>query len=201
MHTKTTSEKYRNGGAQGTLPDFKDDMRNRAWRRYTVAWLREGLRVSKDGAVLFVFSDHRQLPDTMDAVEMAGWKYRGVTVWDKLNGCPQLKRPKQDGEFIIFASKGKLPFDREWGHEKNTMPGVLRYMVPNGAKRNHITEKPLGLMRDLVKVATPGGLILDPFVGSGTTAVAAREEGYSCVGIEIMPEIAAIAERRIQEAS
>ncbi len=56
----------------------------------------------------------------------------------------------------------------------------------------------LSLMRYLVKLITPpGGLVLDPFMGSGSTGVAAKQEGFAFTGIEINSEYVAIAEKRI----
>ncbi len=66
-----------------------------------------------------------------------------------------------------------------------------------GEGNNHPTVKPLALMRWLVRLITPpGGKVLDPFIGSGTTALAAKEEGFSCVGIDISDEYLEIARRR-----
>lgn len=71
----------------------------------------------------------------------------------------------------------------------------------SGANRNHHpTVKPLDLMQWLCRLVTPkGGLILDPFCGSGTTGRAAIAEGFSFIGIELSPEYAAIARARIAE--
>ncbi|MEG2403688.1 MAG: DNA methyltransferase, partial [Oscillospiraceae bacterium] len=55
----------------------------------------------------------------------------------------------------------------------------------NPQNRVHVTEKPLQLMRDIVKIVEPGGRILDPFAGSATTVLAAMLEGYEAVGIEV----------------
>lgn len=63
--------------------------------------------------------------------------------------------------------------------------------------RIHQTQKPLELMRNLLQICIPGGRILDPFAGSGTTLMAAREGGYSAVGIESNPIIAAAAAHRM----
>ena len=65
----------------------------------------------------------------------------------------------------------------------------------------HSTVKPIALMRYLVKLVTMpiGTRILDPFMGSGSTGVACREEGVDFVGIERDPEYAEIARRRIEE--
>ena len=65
---------------------------------------------------------------------------------------------------------------------------------------HHPAVKPVGLMRHLMEMYTqPGQVILDPFLGSGTTAVAAKQTGRSCIGMELQNEYADIAERRIQE--
>ncbi len=75
------------------------------------------------------------------------------------------------------------------------LPGVFKYGNPQN--RIHLTEKPLQLMRDIVKITEPGGRILDPFAGSGTTVLAAVLEGYSAVGIEITDEYVQRARERI----
>jgi site-specific DNA-methyltransferase (adenine-specific) len=63
---------------------------------------------------------------------------------------------------------------------------------------NHPTVKPLELMRYLVKLVTlPGGIVLDPFCGSGSTCIAAKLEGFRFVGIEINPDYADTARRRV----
>jgi site-specific DNA-methyltransferase (adenine-specific) len=69
------------------------------------------------------------------------------------------------------------------------------------ARNNHPTVKPVDLMRWLVRLVTPpGGLILDPFIGSGTTAVAAILEGFRCIGIDNNAEYLATAQARIERA-
>jgi len=69
------------------------------------------------------------------------------------------------------------------------------------AKNNHPTVKPIKLMRYLCKLVTPpGGIILDPFMGSGSTGKAALMEGFRFIGIELEKEYTAIAEKRIMSA-
>ena len=63
------------------------------------------------------------------------------------------------------------------------LPGVFRYGNPQN--RIHVTEKPLQLMKDVIQICEPGGLILDPFAGAGTTILAAAESGFQAVGIEV----------------
>jgi DNA modification methylase len=65
-------------------------------------------------------------------------------------------------------------------------------------RNTHNTVKPIALMRWLVRLVTPpGGLVLDPFCGSGSTLIAAREEGHDFVGIDLSPEYCRIAEARV----
>ena len=62
----------------------------------------------------------------------------------------------------------------------------------------HPTVKPLILMRYLCRIVTPpGGVVLDPFTGSGTTGIAAMREGFGFIGIELKPEYASIANARL----
>jgi site-specific DNA-methyltransferase (adenine-specific) len=71
-----------------------------------------------------------------------------------------------------------------------------------GEGNSHPTVKPLALMRWLVRlVCPPGGTVLDPFMGSGTTGVACAQEGRSLVGIELSPEYLEIARQRIEAAT
>lgn len=92
-------------------------------------------------------------------------------------------------------------------HRGANSGGASRFFYCSKAPKNercgslHPTVKPLDLMRYLCRLVTPpGGLILDPFLGSGTTAVAAVHEGFHYLGFEINPSYCADAERRIAEA-
>ena len=70
-------------------------------------------------------------------------------------------------------------------------------MPPAQGKNHHPTVKPLALMSYLVRLVTPpGGTVLDPFFGSGSTGLAAASEGFNCIGIELNPEYAKLAEQR-----
>jgi site-specific DNA-methyltransferase (adenine-specific) len=80
------------------------------------------------------------------------------------------------------------------------LPGVFRQTMPSPPKRRHQTEKPLEVMREMVKIVEPGGIILDPFAGAGTTVEAARLEGYSAVGIELSAHYAKTAKARVTGA-
>jgi site-specific DNA-methyltransferase (adenine-specific) len=72
----------------------------------------------------------------------------------------------------------------------------------DGQKRGHPTVKPVDLMRYLCRLVTPpGGKVLDPFAGSGSTLQAALEEGFSCVGIELNQEYVALIHERLRKTT
>ena len=86
------------------------------------------------------------------------------------------------------------PQRRSDGRRKDIENPRLR---TNARKNHHPTVKPVDLMRWICRLVTPpGGLILDPFLGSGSTAIAAKEEGFRIVGIEREAEYLEIARRR-----
>jgi site-specific DNA-methyltransferase (adenine-specific) len=73
-------------------------------------------------------------------------------------------------------------------------------MTETARQNIHPTVKPLALMRWLCRLITPpGGTVLDPFLGSGSTMAAALSEGFECIGIERDPEYCALARRRVEE--
>ena len=177
---RSTNEKYSSMSKEKALPDFdSDQMDQLSWMFWTAAWLQDARRIAKPGAPVCLFIDWRQLPAMTLALQWAGWTWRGVAVWDKVASRPQKGRFRQQSEYIVWGSNGKMPLERNVG----CLPGVFRY--PNPQNRIHVTEKPLQLMRDVVQICEPGGRILDPFAGAGTTVLAAVQEGYEAVGIEM----------------
>jgi site-specific DNA-methyltransferase (adenine-specific) len=87
------------------------------------------------------------------------------------------------------GSSGRTFRDGEW---------VETHSEPRKRANSHPTVKPTDLMRHLVRLVTPtGGVVLDPFLGSGTTALAAEMEGFQWIGIEREAEYVAIAEARL----
>ncbi|OOW91486.1 adenine methyltransferase [Xanthomonas campestris pv. vitistrifoliae] len=189
------STKYcRDGGHADFVGDERDQRSHLKWMHL---WLSECARVLKDGAPVLLFTDWRQLPLTTDALQIAGFTWRGITVWDKTEGVrPQLGRFRNQAEYIVWGSKGDMPLDRR----APVLPGVIRESVRK-ADKHHLTGKPTELMRQLVRVCEAGGRILDPFAGSGTTLVAAEQGGYNWTGVEMTAHYAAIARQRLAKNS
>jgi site-specific DNA-methyltransferase (adenine-specific) len=191
---QATGAKYGIDAAAGyARHDFTgDNLDQRAYIRWAAEWLSLARAAAKPGAVAAVFTAWRQLASVQDALQWAGWVSRGILCWDKINARPMPGRPRQQCEFILWASNGPLSVKRAAPY----LPGVFRYPTVPSARRQHQAEKPLGLMRELVHICIAGGLILDPFAGAGTTLEAAALEGFSWIGIEIDPYYAEIARQR-----
>ncbi|AKC79693.1 adenine methyltransferase [Xanthomonas arboricola] len=185
------STKYcRDGGHADFVGDERDQRSHLKWMHL---WLSECARVLKDGAPVLLFTDWRQLPLTTDALQIAGFTWRGITVWDKTEGVrPQLGRFRNQAEYIVWGSKGNMPLDRR----APVLPGVIRESVRK-ADKHHLTGKPTELMRQLVRICEAGGRVLDPFAGSGTTLVAAEMESYSWTGIEMTQHYAQLSRERL----
>ena len=191
---RETRLKYTSGKGKCPHLDFEGDkMDQRTWTRFMADILENARRLCKKGGVCVVFSDWRQLPSLSEALQRGGWTWRGIIVWDKLSSRPQPGRYRQQSEFALWGSNGNLPTDRP----VEPLPGVYRHANVQGRQRIHQTQKPLELMQELIRITVPGGHILDPFAGSGSTLAAAEAEGYHATGIEISHEIARLAAERL----
>ncbi|GAB7039717.1 DNA-methyltransferase [Catenuloplanes sp. NPDC020197] len=189
--------KYVRSDAQHQLADFTGD--NRDQRSYT-AWLAlilaHCLAVARPGASALVFCDWRQLPATSDALQAGGWLWRGIIPWHKPISRPRMGGFKAECEYLLWGSKGGIDATRNPVY----LPGLYSASQPRGANRVHITQKPVDLIAELLGVCVPGGRVLDPMVGSGSTGVAAMQTGRTFVGVEASAHYAAVARERLQAA-
>ncbi len=184
------SDKYQSSSAKITYPAMLGDNKDqRSFLAWSALWLSECWRIARPGAPLLVFSDWRQLPVMSDAVQAAGWTWRGVVVWDKPSARPMLGQYRAQAEYVLFATKGR--FERA---TDRCLPGVFRHSV---GPKVHLTGKPVALIRELLEVARPGGLVLDPFMGGASVGLACRDTGRGYIGIELSPEYYDIASARL----
>lgn len=111
-----------------------------------------------------------------------------------MNSRPQMGRFRQQCEYIVWGSNGPLAVDRGVG----VLPGLFQYPNVLPGERWHQTQKPLALMRQVVRLCEPGGAVLDPFAGSGSTMEAALLEGHEAAGIELEQHNVDIIRRRLE---
>ncbi len=178
-----------------TLTEFTGDNRDqRAYEYWSALWMGEALRATRQGGILIAFTDWRQLPATTDAIQAGGWVWRGIVPWVKPSFRPQSGRFGAQCEYVVWGSAGPMETDY-------TAPSLRGFFQANAPReREHITQKPVDVMRELVKIVPEGSTVLDPFMGSGTTGVAAMLERRKFIGVEMVEHYQQVAERRIREA-
>lgn len=192
---RATNDKY-SKRAEG-LPDFSGDNRDqRGFLAWCAVWMAEVLRVCEAGAPMLCFTDWRQLPTMTDAVQAGGWSWQGLFVWDKVTGRPQKNRPTQSLEYIVYGVSGQV---RHGGSDFVCLPPIVRASTPTADDRQHVTEKPLDVIQHVIPLVRNGTAILDPFMGSGTTLVAAKNLGRKAIGIEIEERYCEIAAERCRQ--
>lgn len=194
--TNKTSTKYVNTDSVLTCRDeFAGDNRDqRAFLAWMTMWMGRALLVSKPGAACCIFTDWRQLPTMTDAIQCGGWVWRNLVTWWKPGVRMQRGRFSASAEYILYGSHG-LPAEGE-----KSPQNVLTFAPVGGEDKEHIAEKPVALLEQLMSITPAGSIVLDPFMGSGTTGVACMNTGRKFVGIELDPGHFDIACRRIEDA-
>jgi len=189
------TSKYVQTGVELIRASFGGDNRDgRSWCYWMALWLSECHRIVKPSGYALVFCDWRQLPLASDALQAGGFVWRGVVAWDKGESAraPHTGYFRHQCEYIVWGTKGVSVPALHGG----PWPGFIRQGVLL-ADKHHMTGKPTPLMRQLVQCVAPGDTVLDPFMGSGTTGVAALMEGRRFIGVEMDSHYYSVAERRL----
>ena len=150
-------------------------------------------RICRLNAGIWISNSWRSLPCIIKALCESNLKIESVLVWNKdwigPGGCKGL-RPSY--EVVAFISLG------DFGLPNRGLRDIQTFQW-SSHKPHHPAEKPLSLIRWIVEQSGNIDLVLDPFLGSGTTAVACKQLGCRFIGIEINPEYCKIAEDRLRQ--
>lgn len=155
---------------------------------------KELYRVMKDDTHAYIFCNEYALSHFRDWLEAAGFTNKRTLVWVKNNHTSGDLEGDYGNktEFVLYAQKGR----RELNGTRDT--NVLNFARVN--TDNHPTEKPVDLCRFLLRKSTKeGDTVFDPFMGGGTTLVAAKQEGLNSLGIEISEKYCEIARKRLEQ--
>jgi len=107
----------------------------------------------------------------------------------------QRGRFSASAEYVVYGSNGPV-LEGEYSPQN-----VFQFQPVGGADKEHVAEKPVEVLKWVLGVTISGAVILDPFLGSGTTAVACVETGRHYIGIELEEKYCEIARRRVAEAT
>jgi DNA modification methylase len=152
-----------------------------------VHMIRRIVRASNSHAV-YIFTDWRMWGFTREAAELGGHRVRSMIVWAKPSGGMGARWTPQH-ELILWAARVRS------ASGKGSSGNVLSF--GRSGNTQHPTEKPLELMTKIIATAEPG-IVIDPFMGSGTTGVAAIRQDRKFIGIELDPVHFATAVERIR---
>lgn len=165
----------------------KNRGRRRAFIEKGTGWLKYGNLLAIPQRVILVMSD-------------AGFLFRGEVIWQKTRPLPEgvCRRPHRRHEGIYVFAKSER-------HRFRTRPPVpsVWTLVQTPNRTSHCSTFPIDLPLKCIEAAgiSQPGIVCDPFMGSGTTAEAARQLGHRFLGFELDGETCALAERRLAQAT
>jgi len=174
--------------------------------KFNYDWIKECMRVLKEDGTIWISGTLHNHPSVGFLLKKMGYWIINDIIWFKPNGPPQLQpnRLAPSTELIWLASKNKkYYFDYKKAKELNEGKQMRNLWIIT-AKRHittHPTEKPEELLERVILLGSKEGeIILDPFMGSGTTGAVAKRLNRNFIGIEIDDEYFEIAKNRINKS-
>lgn len=191
------------------------------YQKFSDDWVAASFRALKDGGAIYVCCSQHNIEAVLHSLRVNSFKVNNIIVWEKSNPMPNTTKRllTHSVEFVVWAVKGKgwtfnagelrdVNPDRQKDGSPRMMRDVWIFPVVQGQERLrgsdgralHPTQKPLELVRRTIIASTNrGDLVVDPFMGSGTTAAAAKMEGRKWIGIERDNRYIRAAEKRIAD--
>lgn len=163
-----------------------------------IDYMCEIYRILKDGSHFYIMTNHINLYDMLTVAKKVGFYFIKSLIWDKGNKIMGQAYMSQF-EYILFFRKGNFKKINKCGTSDILNIPNKKSKDING-KNFHDTEKPVKLMEILIENSSnTGDIVLDPFIGIGTTAIACINTNRNFIGIEKDPNYYEIANNRIEE--
>ncbi|OKA01848.1 DNA-methyltransferase [Helicobacter pylori] len=165
-------------------------------------WIKRYAPLVNPNGCMIIFCSYRFISHIADFLEENGFVVKDFIQWVKSNPMPRNlnRRYVQDTEFALWAvkKKAKWVFNKP-ENEKYLRPLILKSPVVSGLERvKHPTQKSLALMEKIISIHTnPNDIVLDPFMGSGTTGLACKNLKRNFIGIELEKEYFQTAKKRL----
>lgn len=173
---------------------------------FTKAWLGECYRLLKPNGTIWVSGTTHNIFDVQKAMNELGFHLINMVIWHKVDPPPLIYKNKFkfSYEMIIWAGKSKshvFNYDSMYGVANDEMHDVWNLPAVQMNEKTfgyHPTQKPISLLNRIITASSnPGDVVMDPFMGSGTTGVAAKRLKRKFVGIEKEEKFFSLAQRRI----
>jgi len=186
---------------------YWDKMDKSDFEKFTEDWLKETFRILKKTGSIWVAGTYHNIHLTGYLLEKIGFQILNEILWHKTDATPNLSctRFVADHENFLWARKDKKNiFNYKEMKEMNggkQMRSIWAKGKTAGGKRIHPTQKPEWLLERIVLATSKkNGIVFDPFLGSGTTAVVAKKNGRRYLGTELDRDYFKLAETRIKNA-
>jgi len=212
-------EGNKTGGDWFMVNEKWDQMTEDEYLKFTKEWIEACKRVLKPNGSIYISCTYHNIGELIMVLKALGFTPRNIITWHKNNAMPSMTRRTftHSCEYVLFFSKGKKwifnytdikkinPERAKDGSEKQ-MRDLWIMPVVQGKERvrdktgrsAHPTQKPENLLeRVILASSNKGDVVLDPFLGSGTTAAVAKRLGRSWIGIETEEKYIKIAEKRL----
>lgn len=166
------------------------------WDEFNKEWFE--LSVKKTKGWVITFCAKKDIGVFWDILEENKFVAIDALAWVKPDPLPLNAKSRflNSWEALVVGKRSGA----YWG--SNYFTSVIQFQSPKGKSRIHPTQKPIGLIKELVRLTTrEGDIVLDPFMGSGTTGVVCKTLGRHYIGFEISEEYCALAKERIQNSS
>ena len=214
-------EGNKTGGDWHMVNEEWDKMTDPEYIRFSSKWIGACNKVLKDNGSIYISCTYHNLAEVMIILKQLDFKINNVIVWQKTNAMPNMTKRvfTHSTEFVVWAVKGKkwifnyeelkkINPDKQKNGSVKQMRDVWSLPLVQGKERLrgddgralHPTQKPEEMLkRIIIASSNEGDTVLDPFLGSGTTAFVAKELGRNWIGIEKSKKYADIAKKRISK--
>ena len=165
------------------------------------SWIDSAYYLLNKGGSLFIFNDWKNVGEIAKYAELKGFEIKDMVRWKKTNPMPRNRDRRYITDFEVaiwlVKPKGKWVFNRL--SDTYDRCEYIYPLTPKSEKVGHTTQKPLDLMKEIIKRhSNKEQKILDPFMGSGTTGVACKDLNRQFIGIELDEKYFNIAKDRIE---
>lgn len=209
------------GGDWYMVNEEWDKMTAPEYMQFTRKWIRACHRTLKDNGSIYISCTYHNISEVMIVLKQLNFKINNIITWQKTNAMPNMTKRlfTHSTEFVVWATKGKkwvfnykelkkINPEKQKDGSRKQMRDVWSLPLVQGKERLrgkdgralHPTQKPEEMLkRIIIASSNEGDLVLDPFLGSGTTAVVAEQLKRNWIGIEINKKYVEFAKKRIKD--
>ena len=214
-------ENNQTGGDWYMMNEKWDQMSSQDYKLFTSSWINASKHVLKDGGSIYIACSYHNIGEVVTALKDVCLRINNIITWYKVNAMPNMTRRTftHCTEFVVWCVKGsgwrfnyeqvrEINPERQKSGERKQMRDVWSIPLVQGRERLkgpdgralHPTQKPEELLRRIIVASTvEQDIVLDPFLGTGTTAVVAQRLNRRWIGIEKEPKYVELAKGRLDK--